>query len=109
MKKNIREWESLLPHVEFSYNLSISQTIGCSPFEAVYGMNPIGPLDLAPIHLTDHFSGEADERAKFIKTIHEQVRDKILKETEKYKKQADKHRNKVVFKEGDLVWIHLRK
>ena len=109
MKKNIREWESLLPHAEFAYNSSTRQTTSCSPFEAVYGMNSIGPFDLAPIHPTDHFSGEADERAKFIKKIHEQVRDKILKQIEKYKKQADKHRKKVVFKEGDLVWIHLKK
>ena len=60
MKKNIRESESLLPHTEFAYNHSTSQTTGCSPFEAVYGMNPIGPLYLDPIHLIDHFSGEAD-------------------------------------------------
>lgn len=26
-----------------------------------------------------------------------------------YKKQADKHRKKVVLKEGDLWWIHFRK
>ena len=89
VKKNIREWESLLPQAEFSYNRSISQTTGCSLFEAVYGMIPIGRLDLAPIHLTDQFSGEAGERAKFIKKIHEQVRDKILKQSKKYKKQAD--------------------
>ena len=37
------------------------------------------------------------------------MKDKILKQTQKYKKQADKHRKKVVFKEGDLMWIHLRK
>ena len=72
-------------------------------------MNRIGHLNLAPIHIIDHFSGEVDERAKFIKKIHEQVRDKILKQTKKYKKQAGKRQKKVVFKEGDLVWIHLRK
>ena len=53
------------------------------PFEVVYSMNPIGHLDLAPFHIIDHFSGEVDERAKFIKKIHEQVRDKILKQTKK--------------------------
>ena len=41
VKKNVREWESLLPHVEFVYNRSTSQTTSCSSFEAVYGMNPI--------------------------------------------------------------------
>ena len=40
---------------------------------------------------------------------HEQVRDKILKQTKRYKKQEDKHRKKVMFKERDLVWIHLIK
>ena len=72
-------------------------------------MNHISPLDLDPIRLTDLFSGEANERAKFIKKIHEQVRDNILQQTEKYKRQANKHQKKIVFKEGDLVWIHLRK
>ena len=103
MKRNVKEWENLLPHVEFAYNRSTSQTTGCSPFEAVYGMNPIGPLDLSPIHVNSQFSGEADERAKFIKKIHEQVRSKILKQIEKYKKHADKHQKKLVFDEGDLV------
>ena len=41
VKNNIREWESLLPHAEFAYHRSIRQTTGCSPFEAIYGMNPI--------------------------------------------------------------------
>ena len=38
-------------------------------------MNPIDPLDLAPIDISDHFSGEVDERAKVVKKIHEQVRE----------------------------------
>uniref|UniRef100_A0A2N9IVE3 CCHC-type domain-containing protein n=1 Tax=Fagus sylvatica TaxID=28930 RepID=A0A2N9IVE3_FAGSY len=61
---------------EFAYNRSPSQTTGHSPFEAVYGLNPIGPLELAPLP---------------------------------YSKQANKHRKPAAFKEGDLVWIHLRK
>ena len=32
-----------------------------------------------------------------------------MKKNEKYSKQANKHRKPVAFKEGDLVWIHLRK
>ena len=69
VKKNVREWESLLPHAEFAYNYSISQTTGCSPFEAVYGMNPIGPLDLSPIHIDNHFSREADEKVCVINLL----------------------------------------
>nr|GEW23027.1 RNA-directed DNA polymerase [Tanacetum cinerariifolium] len=44
-----------------------------------------------------------------IKELHAQVRDTILKHTGKYQARASKHRKHVVYKEGDLVWIHLRK
>ena len=44
VEKNVWEWERLLPHAKFAYNHSTSQTTGCWPFEAVYGMNPINPI-----------------------------------------------------------------
>jgi hypothetical protein len=59
--KNIRQWDLLLAQAEFAYNRSTSQTTSCSPFEDVYGLNPIYPLDLAPIPTTIQFSGDADE------------------------------------------------
>ena len=49
VEKNIREWDLLLPHVEFAFNKSKSQTTGSSSFAIVYGKNPIGPLDLTPL------------------------------------------------------------
>jgi hypothetical protein len=64
--KNIRQWDLLLAQAEFAYNRSPSQTTSHSPFEAVYGLNPIGPLELAPLPVTKHFSGDAEERAKEI-------------------------------------------
>ena len=75
----------------------------------MYGLNPIGPLELAPLPVTKHFSGDAEERAKEIKKLHEQIRGSILKKNEKYSKQANKHWKPAAFKEGDMVWIHLRK
>jgi hypothetical protein len=61
------------------------------------------------IPATIQFSGDADERAKGIKKLHEQIRGQIEKKNEKYRMQANKHRKPMTFKEGDLVWIHLRK
>jgi hypothetical protein len=107
--KNIQQWDLLLAQAEFAYNRSPNQTTGHSPFEAVYGLNPIGPLELAPLLVTKHLSGDAEERAKEIKKLYEQIRGRILKKNEKYSKQANKHRKPAAFKEGDLVWIHLRK
>jgi hypothetical protein len=64
---------------------------------------------LAPIPTIIQFSGDADEQAKGIKKLHEQIRGQIEKKNEKYRTQANKHRKPMTFKEGDLVWIHLRK
>ena len=46
---------------------------------------------------------------KEIRKLHKDVRVKIEKKNEKYQRATSKHRKKVEFKVGDLVWIHLRK
>nr|CAD1824757.1 unnamed protein product [Ananas comosus var. bracteatus] len=107
--KNIRQWDLVLPQAEFAYNRSSSQTAGASPFQVVYGRNPISPLDLPPLSTTHAFSSDADEQAKHIKQLHEQVRARIIKHNEKYQKATNKHRKPAAFKEGDLVWVHLCK
>ena len=48
MGKNLKQWDMILPQIEFAYNRSLHQSIRMSPFEVVYGVNPIGPLDLVP-------------------------------------------------------------
>ncbi|GKA98552.1 hypothetical protein Tco_0826489 [Tanacetum coccineum] len=55
------------------------------------------------------FSGDAEERVKFIKKLHEEVYKKIVTRNEKYKARVDKQRKHVQFNEGDMVWIHLCK
>ncbi|GKV20583.1 hypothetical protein SLEP1_g30682 [Rubroshorea leprosula] len=67
------------------------------------------PLDLAPSPTSRQFSANAEQRAKEIKKLHEEVREKLQHQTIRYKAHHDKHRKKVVYKEGDWVWIHLRK
>ncbi|GKD07328.1 RNA-directed DNA polymerase [Tanacetum coccineum] len=74
IEKNIREWDLQLAHAEFAYNNSISQTTGRSPFEVVFGLNLITPLDLTPIETKYLLSGDAEERIKFIKKLHEEVK-----------------------------------
>ena len=107
--ENIRRWDLVLPQAEFAYNRSCSQSTGKSPFEVVYGCNPASPLDLVPLPINQSYSADADERAKAIKEMHEQVRRRIEKQNQKYEKQANKHRRAQIFKEGDLVWVHLSK
>jgi len=49
IKKNIESWEECLPHVEFAYNRATHSITQHSPFEVVYGFNPLTPLDLLPL------------------------------------------------------------
>lgn len=57
----------------------------------------------------NHFSSDADEQAKEIKKLHEKVRMQITNKNQWYLQQANRFRRPAAFKEGDLVWIHLRK
>nr|GEV71606.1 hypothetical protein [Tanacetum cinerariifolium] len=55
---NATQWDLILPQAEFAYNGSVNHTTGKSPFEVVYGRNPIAPLDLVPVPEVWRFSEE---------------------------------------------------
>ncbi|GKB47893.1 hypothetical protein Tco_0898646 [Tanacetum coccineum] len=55
------------------------------------------------------FSSSGEEQAQHVQQIHSQVRARIEQQNQKYKERADTHRKRVVFREGDLVWIRLGK
>ena len=46
IKKNLKEWEECLPHIEFAYNRVVHSTTNMCPFEVVYGFKPLAPIDL---------------------------------------------------------------
>ena len=51
IKKNLKEWEDFLPHVEFAYNRAVHSTTSMCPFEVVYGFKPLALTDLLPLPL----------------------------------------------------------
>jgi len=103
-------WENLLPHVEFAYNRVVNSTTSHSPFEVVYGFNPLTPLDLLPIPLLgDVLCKDGDEKASFVKNLHKDIKKRIEKKVGKYAELANKRRKALLFDEGDWVWLHLRK
>ena len=50
----------------------------------VYGLQPIGPLDLAPHVISKQFSSDVELRTKEIQKFHEDVKKKIEKQNLKY-------------------------
>ncbi|WZZ08423.1 hypothetical protein YC2023_094344 [Brassica napus] len=109
IKKNLKSWEDYLPHCEFAYNHAVHSASKFSPFEIVYGFNPTSPLDLIPLPECERVSLDGKKKAEMVKQLHEQARLNIEEKTKQYVKHANKGRREMVFKEGDKVWVHLRK
>jgi hypothetical protein len=102
-----KQWDLVLPQAEFAYNRTTNRTTGFSPFQIIYGQNPSGVLDLAPIPRVGRFSLKADEMAEHLRGIHEQVKLAIHENNTKYKARVDSHRRQVLFDVGDFVWAVL--
>jgi hypothetical protein len=109
LKENLKVWEESLPHVEFTYNRAVHSTTKFSLFEIVYGFKPAAPIDLLPLPMQERVNFDASKRAEFVKTLHEREKSNIEKMTKMYDKHANKGRKKIVFEQGDLVWVHQRK
>ena len=63
-----------MPHIEFAYNRIMHSSTHYSPFEIVYGFNPLTPLDLLPLPVHEHVNLDGAKKAKYVRTLHEKVR-----------------------------------
>lgn len=82
---------------------------GKCPFEIVYGNVSITPLELIPQLPQNNYNIEGEQWGAKIKQLHVQVKEMTEKQNLKYQHQANKHQKAAHLKEGDLVWIRLRK
>ena len=109
IKKNIKEWEACLPITEYAYNRARHSTTGKSPFEVVYGFNPLSPLDILPLPLQERTNLDASARASYIKKMHEDTRHTIELQVQQLATKLNVNKQPMIFNIGDLVWLHLRK
>jgi hypothetical protein len=65
IQKNLKSWEECLPFVEFAYNRTVHSATSFSPFEIVYGFNPLTPMDLIPLSFEERVSLDGEKKATF--------------------------------------------
>ncbi len=104
-----KSWESCIAFVEFAYNRTIHSSALHSPFELVYGFNPLTPLDLLPLPSSLCASVDGETRADAIPKMHQEAKKRIdLVNAKRIQRWAATHQIRS-FNIGDWVLIHLRK
>jgi len=71
VQKNLKNWEDCLSYAEFAYNRTVHSSTNCSPFEVVYGFNPLTPMYLIPLPINEQGSVDGKKKAEKEKEIHE--------------------------------------
>ena len=96
------DWADLLPAAELAYNASEHSSLGCSPFEALYGHAP--RLDtLAP---TVPVVPVAEERVNALHALQEQLRTTLTRVKASQAQMADRRRREAPpIQVGDRVWL----
>ena len=62
-----------MPHVEFAYNRIAHSATKFSPFEIVYGFNPLTPLEFLSLPIDNRASMNGKKKAEFVKKLHERI------------------------------------
>jgi hypothetical protein len=60
------QWDSNLPQAEFAYNSLVNRYTSKSSFQVVYGINPMGVLDLVQLPLWDKINDDGEAFAEHI-------------------------------------------
>jgi len=75
LKGKHKSWDEYLSHIKFTYNRVVHKTTKVSPFEVVYELNPLTPLDLISLPTySDFIHKEGVFKDEFVKKMHEKVK-----------------------------------
>lgn len=99
-----KKWASWLPLAEYWYNTSFHYSLGCTPFEMLYGYPPRA----LGISVNDCAAANLDTWLKERTTMLDLIRQQLLRAQQRMKAQADKHRSERSFQVGDRVYLKLQ-
>lgn len=74
ISKHIKTREDCLPHVEFAYKRTVHSATKFLPFKLVYGFNPLTPLNLSPLPVSECVNLDGKKNAELVKQMHEKAR-----------------------------------
>ncbi|KAK4420212.1 hypothetical protein Salat_2434200 [Sesamum alatum] len=101
-----RNWVDLLDPAQFCYNLHKLSATGMSPFELVYGQQPMTPHEI----VVQKTGGKCPTAYRFARTKQEmwdEAKDSLAKAQRRMKKYTDKGRRPIEFSVGDQVLLKL--
>ena len=93
--KHHSSWDNILPQAEFAYNDSVNRSTGKSPFQIVYGTQPRGVSELRESGQVETSSAHAEEFAEAMQELHSQVKQRLMKSIQEYKRRVDHHQRQL--------------
>ncbi|KAJ4719144.1 Transposon Ty3-I Gag-Pol polyprotein [Melia azedarach] len=97
-----KQWDVVLPQVEFAYNSMMNRSTGKTAFEVVYLQPPHHALDLVTLSALPGVSKAAENMAEKIQKVQEEVRANLEAANEKYKQDADQRRRQKLPNEWNI-------
>lgn len=94
-----------LPLAEFWYNTSYHTSLDCTPFKALYGIEPNYGLMLDLAHSSNPEAVDMLQQREFHSAM---LKEKLQRAQQKMKQDADKNRTQRIFQVGEQVLLKLQ-